>query len=144
MANELIEIGGTPPLEGKEGFYGSYLHFLQNVIAANLKVDTIENNKLVIINLIEIGIAMIPDPPNKKTGEAGKTRDDIYKKINEYYNEIYDAAEADKGKLSADEERNLLYKAYVRKGIGSMSTWYDQVTGIVTKNIVARTGPGKR
>ena len=142
MPQDIIEVSGTPPLEGKEGFYGSYLHWLQNLITANLKPDTIENNKLIVINLIEIGISMIPDPDDPNTEEKGTRRDKIYKEIEDYYNEEYDRICTDKGveRLSAEDERNVLYKAYIRKGLGSMSTWYDNFVGIVTRNVVSRTG----
>lgn len=143
--SDIIEVSGSPPLEGKEGFYGSYLQWLQNVIVANLKEDSLENNKIVVINLIEIGIAMIPDPENQR-GKYGISRQDIYKKVDDYYNREYDeiCKERNVKHLSTEEDRDLLYRAYVREGIGSMSTWYDNFVGVVTKNIVSRTGPGRK
>lgn len=138
MANELIEIGGTPPLEGKEGFYGSYLQLMAQIVNAHLKMDTLENNKVVAINLIKIGIAMVPDPKNTY-------RKPIYDAIeNSIDTQHKEAIVANGGKpLSKDEERNIIYNAYIEEGIGGLSTWMDKVGGLVTKNVVSRTGSRK-
>jgi hypothetical protein len=141
IAPELIEVSGTPPLEGKEGFYGSYLRLLDSIYSTMARIGDTESGKNAIIGLIEIGIAVIPDPKSERIKELGLTRDEIYKKIDDYYNDECDRVEEEKKKLSTEQERDILYRAYVRKGLGSMSSWYDHVVGSVTPNIVSRTGP---
>lgn len=143
MAHDIIEVSGTPPLEGKEGFYGSYLRLLESIYQIMAREGGSETGKTAIINLIEIGIAVIPDPKSQRIKELGLTREAIYTKIEEYYTTKYEerANELKVEQLSADEERAIVYKAYIRMGLGSMSSWYDHIVGSVTPNIVSRTGP---
>lgn len=131
---DLIEVSGTPQLEGKEGFYGSYLNLLAQLIQAHLKMDTLENNKVVAINLIKIGIASIPDPKREY-------RQTIYDAIEaEIDKQITEAIRDNGGKEISDNlTRAIIYDAYIKEGIGGLSTWMDKVAGLVTKNAIIRS-----
>ena len=134
---DFVEISGTPPLEGKEGFYASYLAWLMGVVNANLKSDSIENAKIIQIDLIEVGIAMLP---------KRESRTPIYAAIKKEIEEKKADLKPPGGVISAEEERDIVYRAYIREGLGGISTWMDQVTGVVTRNRVARAstrGPGE-
>jgi hypothetical protein len=131
---DLIEISGSPPLEGKDGFYGSYLNFVMQTIGAAAQ-EYSDENRMKVINLIEIGIALVPDPNRK-------IREEIYDEIeNEISGQEKHWRETHKDqKISMEDQIKIRYHAYIRCGLGGLSTWYDKMVGVVTKNVVSRTG----
>ena len=72
--SDRIELSGTPPLEGRDGFYASYLHFLQTVYNTLASPEHFENSKACVIGMVRVQIASIPDE---------KTREKIYNAISD-------------------------------------------------------------
>ena len=131
-----IELTGAPILEGRDGFFSAYLNFISMVLRASSNPENFENSKASVVALVKIGIAMIPDPDNT-------IRSAIYDKIYDDIDEQWLEEEKREGKKldrrDVNKQRQFAFNAYVDVGIGELSTWMDQMVGIVVRNRVGRT-----
>lgn len=130
--NDRIELTGTPIWEGRDGFFGSYLHFIQTVYNTLASPENFENSKACVIAMIRVQIAAIPDE---------KTREKIYNAISD----DIEAAWREEGRITGKKDRNdvtkqrnFSYSAHVDIGIGMISAWYDGAVGIITRNSIGR------
>jgi len=125
-------------LEGRQGFYGLWLNFMQSNFMAQLKIDTIGNNRIVNINLIKMGIAMIPDPKKEYRPQIYKAiEDEIQKGITEHIEEYGENP-------SHDALVNITYNAHITMGLGGITDFMDKLQGLVVKNEIIRVASGRK